>query len=160
MRPTEGLFFGDLTALWQYHSAHHNRRHCPCARKPMHRHQPGAGKKPKKAKDKIAGPSGIGHNFGGIQPGLLFQKAFQHKDRVPQRPRYYDAMKAGILIGHKVVPGDPPVKAKVFSVRSGIECSDRCNKAHSICRWPLRHHPRPAPVAMLPENQPAGHSHW
>lgn len=64
---------------------------------------------PEKAKDKFAGTCCIGHNFGWIQPGLLFQKTFQHKDRVPQRPRYNDAMKAGILIGHKVVPGDPSV---------------------------------------------------
>ncbi|CAB5620024.1 Uncharacterised protein [Shigella sonnei] len=89
---------------------------------------------PEKAKDKFAGTCCIGHNFGWIQPGLLFQKTFQHKDRVPQRPRYNDAMKAGILIGHKVVPGDPSVITKVFAVRSGIDCSDWRNKAHSICR--------------------------
>jgi len=89
---------------------------------------------PEKAEDKIAGTCFIGHNFGGIQPGLLFQKAFQHKYRVPQRPRCNDAMKAGIQIGQKVVSGYPSVITEVFAVRSGIDCSDWRNKAHSVCR--------------------------
>ncbi|AJI81082.1 hypothetical protein CH47_4231 (plasmid) [Yersinia enterocolitica] len=116
-RPTERLFFGDLIALWQYHSARHSRHHGPFARKPKHRHQPGAEKTgipaARKGQRQDCWHLCIGHNFGWIQPGLLFQKAFQHKDRVPQRPRYNDAMKAGILIGHKVVPGDPSVITKV-----------------------------------------------
>ncbi|WP_210406457.1 hypothetical protein, partial [Klebsiella pneumoniae] len=37
-------FFGDLIALWQYHSARHSRHHGPFARKPKHRHQPGVEK--------------------------------------------------------------------------------------------------------------------
>ena len=43
-------------------------------------------------------------------------------------------MKAGILIGHNVVSGDLFFIIQVFAVRSGIDCSDWRNEAHSICR--------------------------
>lgn len=130
--------FGDLTALWQYHSVHHNRFDCLCAKYRSsgisQTREKLISQKPEKTKDKIVGTGCIDLNFGGIQPCLLFKKAFQHKDRVPQRPRYNNFMKTGILIKHKIVSGAPPVMAKVFAVRSGIDCSDRSNKAHFVSR--------------------------
>lgn len=141
----EGLFFGDLIALWQYHSAHHNRRHCPGARKPKHQHQTDTGKTgipaARKGQRQDRRPAVSVIISLGFSPVWCSRRPSSTKIESPHCPWYNDAMKTGILIGHKVVLGDPSVMAKVLTVGSGIDCSDRRNKAHSVCR----HHFTAAP---------------
>lgn len=80
-------------------------------------------------------PAIVRHNFYRIQPGLLLQKPFQYKME-SQRPRNYNAMETGVLIGDScaVIPRHRPKYLRFGKINH----FNRCDKTHTICRQP--HH--------------------
>jgi hypothetical protein len=69
----------------------------------------------------VTGASGVRHDFGGVETGLLLKQAFEDVHGIPQRPWYDNAMKPGLVIRGEMVVGDASIGAKVFAVRAGIE---------------------------------------
>ena len=89
---------------------------------------------PEKAENGVGISGGVGHDFLGIEFGLLFEQQGEDDETVAQGSRHDGSVEAGELIGEHVVPGEAARPAIIFWVGSGMDGACRSDETHAVGR--------------------------
>src|SRR4051812_23255651 len=71
---------------------------------------------PKQSEHRVCISCGVGHDFGGIEVGLLLEQQSQDEQAVAQDTRHHDGVQPGELVGDEVVVVMPRPAPKYFGL--------------------------------------------
>ena len=89
---------------------------------------------PEDAEYRIGVCSGVGHEFGRLQLGFLFEEQREQHQAVAQGAGDHDAVEAAELVGHQIVPSHAARLAEILRVRPGMDGARRRGEAHAVRR--------------------------
>ena len=89
-------------------------------------------RQPENAEDHVGISARVGHDFGRLKLGFLFEHDAQQHETVAQRARNGDRVEAGKLVGDEVAVGDAALLPKIFRVWPGMNGANRRHEAQTV----------------------------